>query len=315
MLYTVVFSILFAAFSPAQQVTKHSVREVPLDQLNTLADPFFVQTWADFIGAGGKGRVFLLELDLTAPERLTFQIMNGPIIYVTQKPSLIYLQGNSVYNHSAALLDAIKNYDQSPIFILPYGRGVHGAVFERQFDFLVELYELALPQQITNYAFVLTPSLGPSTFVHEMEHVRQKEPNSPHAQFVKELNALNVDPRLIGMTARFGAELKAYEVQWNDLESKEHSTALPLDYVVNTQLTHYRISKLEPMDGLALKRDDILHSVDLHASALRRLHQNLDKLGRAQEICPARAVVMKHLKSDLFPLEVLIPEWVNLKCS
>jgi len=162
---------------------------------------------------------------------------------------------------------------------------------------------------------VITPSLDESTFVHEMEHIQQKQPHSLHSQFVKDLNGLNVDPRLIAMTARFGAELKAYEVQWKDLERKEATATLSMDYVVNTQLIHYKISKLEPSDSVALKREDILSSVDLHASALRKLQQTLSKLGRAQEICPARAVVMKHLKSDLFPLEALIPEWINLKCS
>lgn len=314
MLNTLMVTLFLSLAAPAQTITKHNVYEIAIDQIPKIQDPYFAQTWADFTAAGGEGRIFNLELDLDGPDALTMSVVHGPIIYITKKPSQLFADGHSVYNTSEELLVLLERYDQSPLFLMPYGRGVHGAVFERQYDFLVKLYELALPNQHTPYAFVITPSLDASTFIHELEHVAQKQEGSAHSKFLTDLKALTLDGRWLRVTERFGAELSAYIAQWEDLDKKERTGNVLPTAVVQNYLDRYKISKVPFADYLSYKRDTIWLSVELHAGPLNTLSENLQAENRAAELCPLRAVVEKHLQNDLFSLALILPEWTKISC-
>lgn len=246
----------------------YTVQEIAPKDISTIDDAAFKNAWTDLQKSGGAGRVFMVSFSqaLLNSSELTYAIFEGPVIFVTKPPQYLSPVGTSIYNHDRELLEKMKTYTTTPVFLLPVGRKINGAATQRQFPFLIDLYEKALPNKHVASALVITPSTAIDTFVHESTHLRHyADKTGPHL-FMEDVQKVETDADFILRLNRFSDELSAYI---------EH-----LDFLEELQKTRTIDYKLELSEDKKIQRVVTVPFNEKYAQTLERIYNNLSWHGQ-----------------------------------
>lgn len=169
----------------------------------------------DFVRAGGRGRIFLVEptaeLWRLFPE--ASQIYEGPYLIVDELPKGVSPQGNSLFSRDVGVLQYLEFAIQNGIRIILQSieREDDGRVFIDD-DVRAAIYGTGLLGERNGPALGISAAISRDTFVHEWEHVLQNYPNHSLRVFVTSLRS-NFSNEELGVIRRGLAEVFSYRAQ------------------------------------------------------------------------------------------------------
>jgi hypothetical protein len=304
----------FVLFSNHSLAEDYTLKKISKDELLYSSNTLAKYALEDLELSGGTGDIYLLDFpeEYLDGRDLVFNVFEGIIIHITKKPFVVNNTGRSIFNHDQNVLNLLKNHNQTPLFLIPYGQGVGGAVGDAQkYKFLADLIEKSSgSEKAPRYALFISPSLSQATYAHENEHIAQKEANSSMTRYLQEVKVHVTVTKDFNRFQRFGNEFGAYLVHRAHLE--ESATKQTFGYLTTTTDTAYITQAVPFVDYFAEAKIQIQLSIKFHANGLNKY---IDAITENKKFCDLKQILYKYFDNQYYPIAETLPALDKLNCK